>query len=451
MKTWLGIAFSIARPFTAGECGERSILERVLKAPTGRSVTARGNALGCGARNDSSPEGAQCRMGIPPFQGLGPQPPMTQGVALGYRITPRWGFKRNIQNALFARFTGPARGVRHKPLAGICTLLVALVAPTFFTVAAQRSVDGAQRLPVIYWAQGIETAASLKQAGLEQIAAPPDKAEEWRGAGFNVLALSQQELEQREKLLVPRTAGRADVASATRRPWIDANGWRFVRKPAGKFYYDLTEKGAGRAALAAAEAFAYRADAVLKIDPNDLASFGKMLAFLRALPPANLPPVADIGLIDDGSETTGEVMNLLVRRNLLFKILPAPAPQYRVNITLGSKEYPLAEASDPNAFALKIRHQLGDENRSLRIYGTEVAISRFASDGARARLDLLNYSGRNVDSLRVRLRGKYGKGELKLFGIEQARFEDYVVADGATEFTIPKLGVYAWVELPVTK
>jgi hypothetical protein len=338
-----------------------------------------------------------------------------------------------------------------KLLGWICLLLATLAAPTFFTAEAQRSAAGSQKLPVIFWAQGIEKAESLKQAGIEQIAVPPDKAEEWRKAGFNVLAVSQQELEQREKLLVPRTAGRADVASATRRPWIDANGWRFVRRPAGKFYYDLTEKGTGRAALAAAETFAYRADAILKIDPNDLPSFGKMLAFLRTLPSANLPSVADIGLIDDGSATTGEVMNLLVRRNLLFKLIPAPAPQYRVNIKLGSKEYPTAEAADPNAFALKVRHQLGDENRSLRIYGTEVAISHLTSDGARARLDLLNYSGRNVDSLRVRLRGKYGKGELKVFGIDQPRVEDYVVADGATEFTIPKLGVYAWIELPAMK
>jgi len=47
---------------------------------------------------------------------------------------------------------------------------------------------------------------------------------------------------------VPRVAGRADVASATRRPWIDSNGWRFVRQPTGKFYYDLTEKEQGKPA-----------------------------------------------------------------------------------------------------------------------------------------------------------------------------------------------------------
>lgn len=333
----------------------------------------------------------------------------------------------------------------------LCSMIFCiLTAGVLFTAEAQRKAKTEQRLPIIYWAQGTETAAALKDANLGQIAVPPDKAEEWRKAGFNVVAISQQELERREKLLVPRTAGRADVASATRRPWIDSNGWRFVRNPAGKFYYNLTEKGAGRAALAAAEAFAYQADAILKIDPADLTAAGKMLAFLRALPPGSLPPVADIGLIDDGSPATGEVMNLLTRRNLLFKRVPAPAPQFRVNIKLGSKDYPLTEASDPSAFAQKVRQQLGDENRSLRIYGTEVVVSRFISDGARAQIHLLNYSGRNVESLRVRLRGKYGKGELKAFGVE-AGVEDFLVADGATEFTLSKIGVYAMIETRIER
>ena len=304
------------------------------------------------------------------------------------------------------------------------------------------------RLPLLYWVQGIETAPALKQAGIEQIAAPPNKLDEWRKAGFNVIALSQQDLAQRVKLLVPRVAGRADVASATRRPWIDSNGWRFMRTPTGKFYYDLSERGTGKATLAIAEAYAYQADAILKIDPADLAAAGKMLAFLRALPPANLPLIADIGLIDDGSAATGEVMNLLTRRNLMFRVVAAPAPQLKINIKLGSKEYPQSEASDPNAFALKVRRQLGDENRSLRIYGTEVVISRLTGDGTRLRLHLLNYSGRDVDSLRVRTRGKYARAELKAFGIEQAGPEDFVVEDGATEFTIPKLGVYALIDLP---
>ncbi len=313
-------------------------------------------------------------------------------------------------------------------------------------LSMQRKRAQETTLPLIYWVHGIETAPALKQAGIEEIAVPVGKLEEWRKAGFNAYALSPQDIKQRERLLVPRVAGRANVASATSRPWIDSNGWRLMRRPTGKFYYDLAEQGAGKATLAIAEAFAYQADAILKIDPVDLAAAGKMLVFLRALPQASLPLIADIGLIDDGSAVTGEVMNLLMRRNLLFRLVSAPAPRLRVNIKLGSKDYPRAGASDPSAFALKVRRQLGDENRSLRIYGSEIVISRLTGNGARLQLHLLNYSGREVDGLRVRLRGKYAKAEIKAFGIEHAGFEDSVVDDDATEFTIPKLGVYALIE-----
>ena len=89
---------------------------------------------------------------------------------------------------------------------------------------AAAPADAPSTAPLIYWTAGIETAEALKRAGIERIAAPPDKAEAWRGAGFKVVAAGQAEFDRREKLLTPRIAGRADVASATRRPWIDANG-----------------------------------------------------------------------------------------------------------------------------------------------------------------------------------------------------------------------------------
>src|SRR5262245_24358868 len=146
----------------------------------------------------------------------------------------------------------------------------ALMVLVLFTAEAQKSAKLPNNLPVLYWAEGIETAETLKQQGIEMIAAPPEKVAAWRNAGFRVIAISERELERREKLLVPRTAGRANVASATTRPWIDANGWRFTRKPTGKFYYDLSQNARNRVGLAVAETFAYSADAVLKIDPAEL-------------------------------------------------------------------------------------------------------------------------------------------------------------------------------------
>src|SRR5262249_56531339 len=84
---------------------------------------------------------------------------------------------------------------------------------------------------------------------------------------------------------------------------------------------------AGKAALAAAEAFAYDANAALKIDPADVGSLGDMLRFLASLPPADLPAVSDLAIVDDGSAIAGEVMNLLARRNLLFDVVQAPTPR----------------------------------------------------------------------------------------------------------------------------
>jgi hypothetical protein len=299
-------------------------------------------------------------------------------------------------------------------------------------------------LSTLYWTRGVETAPDVKAAGIERLAVPPEGAGPWRAAGFTVLPLSAADLASRESLLPPGVVVRANVASATRSPWAAANGWRILRNPTGKYLYDVP---AGQAALAAAEAFAYGADAVLKIDPADLAELGRMLGFLKGLPEADLPGVADLAIVDDGSAATGEVMNLLVRRNLLFRIVRAPAPEFRINIRLGTKEYPSADAADPSAFALRIRRELTDEQRSLRIYGSETVIGRLTADKGRARLHLLNYARRETEGLRIRVRGSFPRGEAYLPGKGRVPLGDHVVADGATEFSLPTIGSYVVIEL----
>jgi hypothetical protein len=331
-------------------------------------------------------------------------------------------------------------------LAQICIVVVSL--PVFeeadYIARLQRIDNSPHESPYLYWPYGIETAEALKRAGIEKISVPEDQTEAWRAAGFSIIPVGDLKLDQREKLLVPGIVRRANIASPTSRPWIDANGWRFMRT-GGKFVYELPP---GKAALAAAEAFAYRGDAVLKIDRADLEEVGKMLAFQRGLPHEVLPGVADIALIDDRSPATGEVMNLLSRRNLLFKVVDAPSRQFPINIKLGTKEFPESDAADPSAFAQKIRRQLTDERRTLRIFGNEVVICRVTGDKSRLRLHLLNYSGRQIEGMRVRLRGNYGVANMRAFGYGKIEPEEIVVAGGATEFTVPKLGVYAMVDLP---
>jgi len=252
----------------------------------------------------------------------------------------------------------------------------------------------------------------------------------------------------RELLPAPGVTARAGVASPTRAPWIVENGWRFTRQPAAKYRYELP---AGKAALAMAEAFAYGADAVLAIDAADEARARTMQTFFDGLPPAELPPIADLGIVDDGSTATGEVMNLLTRRNLLYAIVTAPSPRFRLNIAIGSKDYPVEDTADPSAFALKVRRQLGDDQRTLRIYGSEVVIARLTGDDRRIRLHLINYGGREIEGLRVRLRGAFSSGQANVEGAGSVRLQDHVVDAGFTEFTVLRLGVYAALDLTAAR
>src|SRR6187431_3239828 len=105
-------------------------------------------------------------------------------------------------------------------------------------------------LPCFFWTQAVENRSKVR---------------------FSTGALSDVDLTSREALPSPGVTARAGVASPTRAPWINANGWRFARQPVKKYSYSPS---AGAAALAAAEAYAYGADAILKIDPADLKRAG---------------------------------------------------------------------------------------------------------------------------------------------------------------------------------
>lgn len=299
-------------------------------------------------------------------------------------------------------------------------------------------------VPCVYWTQGLASRPALEAAGLTTLCVPADQADLWRAAGVRVMPVSEAELASREALPTPGVTARAGVASPTRAPWIVANGWRIARNPSKKYAYS---PAAGAAALAAAEAYAYGADAILKIDPADLKRAGDMLTFLQSVPPLDLPAIADVGIVDDGSDITGEIMNLLSRRNLLYRIVPSPASQLPVNIVIGSSAYPREQAADPSAFALKVRHDLTDDRRSLRIFGSEVVIVRLTGDGQRARVHLMNYGGRDIEGLRVRLKGTFRAGEALVAGVGRVTLDDQVSADGATEFSLSRLTTYAVIDL----
>ena len=296
-------------------------------------------------------------------------------------------------------------------------------------------------LPALYWDQGPATAAAVKQAGIERLFVPAGEQEAWKAAGFDAQAFDAARF---VKVPVPGVRYQMDVASATSVPWIDANGWRFQRKNGGPYYYDAPP---GKAMLAAAEAYANGVEAVVHADPKDLPGFGRLLAFLRSIDGEAMPALANLAFIDDGSALNGEVMNLLARRNLLFEVVRKPVPKYDVNVLIPSAKYSKEEAANPARVAALIRQELTDEKRLLRIFGSDVVLARLNGDDTHVRVHLINYSDRKVEGLRVRVRGVYRHGTLAAFGQEKAALEDYSAADGATEFTVPYIDVYAVVDL----
>jgi hypothetical protein len=293
-------------------------------------------------------------------------------------------------------------------------------------------------LPWLYWDQAPDTAPALKEAGIERFYAPAEKAPLWKNTGFEVIALSAADFDKLEKIPAPRVQYRMNVASATRIPWIDANGWRLQRASGRRFYCDAP---AAAAAMAAAEAFSYGADALIRTDRDGLGPFARMLKFAHQLGAGPPGTPANMGVIDDGSAEAGEVMNLLARHNLLFRVVRAPDPKLDVNVQLG------ADAANPALFAQRVRQRVTDEKRLLRIYGSDVVLGHLTGDASRVRLYLLNYGGRPVHGLRIRILGNYPKATLAAFDLPAAQLQDLAAASDATEFTVPEMNLLAVIDL----
>jgi hypothetical protein len=296
-------------------------------------------------------------------------------------------------------------------------------------------------LPALFWDGGAATAPALKEAGITHVAVPAAQADSWKATGLTVEAADPQKA---VKLAAPSVEYRIDQASASRAPWLDCNGWQYMRQPQGHFYYDT--KGA-QSALAAAEAFSYSSPALIHTDSAGLKPLAQMLKFLEGLSAADATPVADIGFVDDGTAVAGEVMNLM--HNLLFKKVTATDRSLKLNVRIGTKEYTAADAQDPGAMAQIIRGNLTDDKRSLRVYGSTVVLARLTGSGSAVRVHLLNYAGaaRKVDGLRVRVLGNYPKHQIAAADGSPAELLDYNVDKEATEFTLRELKTYAVIDL----
>jgi hypothetical protein len=243
-----------------------------------------------------------------------------------------------------------------------------------------------------------------------------------------------------------RNTPSSGYAQATIAPWIESNGWRFERGLRRARYPTLPR---GTASLAAAEVFAFDVEAILEPDPADVADLGKMLRFIGGFTaePA-MPPLANIGVVDDGSPEAGEALNLLTRRNLLYRIVRQPDSGLDLNVRLGTSEFPRESLADPNDFAARVRERLGDDKRFVRLYNTNTTIARLTGTPARERLVLLTYGRNRVQQdVRVRVLGNWQPRVAALNAPAGPLATDIEHVEGATEFTIPRFDTIAIVDL----
>jgi hypothetical protein len=251
-------------------------------------------------------------------------------------------------------------------------------------------------------------------------------------------------VEDYTKVPPPNIRMRMNEASATTVPWIDSNASRYMRGVKKAFYAKLP---AGSAPLAAAEAFAYGVDAILEPAPDDKQTLDTMLEFLRRVDAPRMPMLANIGIVDDASPEMAEVLNLLSRRNLLYRVVTAPDPKLDLNIRIGSEQYPRDAVKNPNDFAARVREKLTDDKRLVRLFNTYTVIVTLTGENGRARLHVLNYARRPAKDIRVRVLGEYKQVKLHEAADVNVAAQDVVVADGGTEFTIPQIATYAVIDL----
>jgi hypothetical protein len=94
-----------------------------------------------------------------------------------------------------------------------------------------------------------------------------------------------------------------------------------------------------------------------------------------------------------------------------------------------------------------VRRWLGDENRSIRIYGSENVLAYVTRDEDFTRVHLLNYTANPAEGIRVKLSGSFRHVDLNVFEVPGAKPEDLFSTSQTTEFTIALMNEYAAVDL----
>lgn len=249
-------------------------------------------------------------------------------------------------------------------------------------------------------------------------------------AAIYPILFTGQDTSQFTKLPAPGVRYRMNMAMATSAPWIDSNIWRYIRNSKANYLSDVREKNV---ALAMVEAFALAVPVQLQTTPAQQKDFDETLAFLKQIPDGPTTPYTDFTLRDDASFPAGEVLNLLSRRNIQYRIDPQST-----NI-LGAK------MPSPYEHVQQLREKLGDDKRIFRLFGSELTLAYLTRDGKRIRLHLINYGSRPVEHLRLRIQGVFNESQIKthIYRTTAARLQEFTHEAGYTEFTLTALPLYA--------
>ena len=92
-----------------------------------------------------------------------------------------------------------------------------------------------------------------------------------------------------------------------------------------------------------------------------------------------------------------------------------------------------------NDFAARVREELSDEKRLVRVFGSYTVLAHLTGEGGRARLHLLNYGNRPVEDLRVSVLGTYEQVQLAESSNPEQHAKDVTIDNGRTEVTVPLL------------
>ncbi len=295
-------------------------------------------------------------------------------------------------------------------------------------------------IPSLLWDGGPDTAGALQKAGIREIATTKDAAG-WAQTQIRAVPVEEAKL---QKLEVPGVDYQMGRAGATATPWINSNIWRMLRNRDQSFLYDVSGPAVP---LAVAEGYAANVRAYVRVKPKDLESFATAVRFLHDVDSDALPPRVNFALLDDGSSEIDEVMNLLVRRNLLFEAVRSPNQWKGTIVRIGTPEYPKKMAEDPYEFAAVVRSRIGDDKRLVRLYGSETTVAMLYGDDHRSRLHLIQYGRNPVLGMRVRVLGHFPRVIIAALGNRCVPAEDLVVNKTSTEFTIPEFRNVAVIDL----